>query len=367
VPPPWTNLKPDQVELLAATGFLRTAPDPGGGAAEAQQVVADTLKVVASALLGLTVGCAQCHDHKYDPIPQADYYRLRAVFEPALDPSHWRGPTQRRVSLYTDADRARAAAIGEAAAKMQKEYEEKQSRFVEAAFEKTLATYPADQRDKLRLAFRTPSARSTEEQKKLVASNPQNLPAYVVLSDPAGHPVDGTHNWSSGFMPPLYQGTVLRPQDPRILNLDPPPHLRGAPQRQNLDFLAELNRRHLRAHPGEVDLEVRIAGYELAAPMQTAAKEALDVTQEPAHVQRLYGLDQDHTRSYGTRCLIARRLVERGVRFVQLFLGGQPWDTHNAIRRSRFRPKSFSRAGLPRWIAQGSANSTRGFVSMSSR
>jgi hypothetical protein len=200
-----------------------------------------------------------------------------------------------------------------------------------------------------------------------LGSESQNLPAYMVLSDPAGHPVDGTHNWSSGFMPPLYQGTVLRPQEPRILNLDPPPNLRGAPQRQNLDFLAELNRRHLRAHPGEVDLEVRIASYELAAAMQTAAKEALDVTQEPAHIQRLYGLDQDHTRSYGTRCLIARRLVERGVRFVQLFLGGQPWDTHNAIRRSRFRPKSFSRAGLPRWIAQGSANSTRGFVSMSSR
>jgi hypothetical protein len=162
----------------------------------------------------------------------------------------------------------------------------------------------------------------------------QNLPAYMVLSDPHGHPVDGTHNWSCGFMPALYQGTVLRPQEPRILNLDPPPQLRGQRQRDNLDLLAALNRRHLEKHPGEVDLETRIASYELAARMQTAAKEALDISREPEPIQRLYGIDDPETRSYGTRCLIARRLVERGVRFVQLFLGGQPWDTHQNIRTS---------------------------------
>jgi hypothetical protein len=165
-----------------------------------------------------------------------------------------------------------------------------------------------------------------------LGSAAQNLPAYMVLSDPAGHPVDGTHNWSCGFMPPLYQGTVLRPQEPRILNLDPPPQLRGQRQRENLDLLAALNRRHLEMHPGEADLETRIASYELAAKMQTAAKEALDISREPESIQRLYGIDDPQTRSYGTRCLIARRLVERGVRFVQLFLGGQPWDTHNNIR-----------------------------------
>ncbi len=162
----------------------------------------------------------------------------------------------------------------------------------------------------------------------------QDLPAYMVLSDPGGHPVDGTVNWSSGFMPPLYQGTVLRPQEPRILNLDAPAHLRGAVQEENLAFLKELNQRHLDRHPGESDLEARIAGYELAARMQVAAKEALDVTQEPAYIRKMYGLDQDPTREYGTRCLIARRLVERGVRFVQLFLGGQPWDTHTDIRKT---------------------------------
>jgi hypothetical protein len=162
----------------------------------------------------------------------------------------------------------------------------------------------------------------------------QEMPAYMVLSDPGGHPVDGTTNWSSGFLPPLYQGTVLRPQEPRILNLDPPPHLRGPAQQQNLDFLAELNRRHLRRHPCEVDLETRIGSYELAAAMQTAAKEALDISQEPASIHRLYGIDREPTRSYGTRCLIARRLVERGVRFVQLFLSGQPWDNHGSIGKT---------------------------------
>jgi hypothetical protein len=167
-----------------------------------------------------------------------------------------------------------------------------------------------------------------------LGSESQELPAYMVLSDPDGPPVDATINWSSGFMPPLYQGTVLRPEEPRILNLDPPPQLRGRLQEQNLAFLDRLNRRHLAEHPGEADLEARIQSYELAAAMQTAAKEALDIAGEPESIRRLYGLDQDDTREYGTRCLIARRLVERGVRFVQLFLGGQPWDTHSSLRTS---------------------------------
>ncbi len=165
-----------------------------------------------------------------------------------------------------------------------------------------------------------------------LGSEAQNLPAYMVLSDPGGPPVDAAHNWNCGFLPPLYQGTVLRPQEPRILNLDPPPDAAGDVQRQNLDFLAELNKRHLATRPGEADLEARIASYELAAAMQTSAKEALDVSREPERVRAMYGLDHPETREYGTRCLIARRLVERGVRFVQIFLGGQPWDNHNTIK-----------------------------------
>jgi hypothetical protein len=156
----------------------------------------------------------------------------------------------------------------------------------------------------------------------------------MVLSDPGGLPVDGVTNWSNGFMPAMFQGTVLRPKEPRILNLEAPSHLRGKFQRQNLDFLQTLNRRYLENHPGEAELEARIASYELAARMQTAAAEALDVGQETEATHKLYGLDQPETREYGTRCLIARRLVERGVRFVQLFHSGQPWDTHTSIATS---------------------------------
>ncbi|MCA9037662.1 MAG: DUF1501 domain-containing protein [Planctomycetaceae bacterium] len=164
-----------------------------------------------------------------------------------------------------------------------------------------------------------------------LGSETQNLPSYMVLTDPGGHPVDSTNNWSSGFMPPLFQGTVLRPREPRILNLEAPPHLQGEPQRQNLDLLQTLNRRYSSQFPNEPDLDARIASYELAARMQIAATDALDISQETRSTQELYGIHEDATREYGTRCLIARRLVERGVRFVQLFLAGQPWDNHNNL------------------------------------
>ena len=167
-----------------------------------------------------------------------------------------------------------------------------------------------------------------------LGSESQSLPAYVVLTDPGGHPVDGVRNWSNGWMPPLFQGTIVRAQEPRILNLEPPPHLRGELQTQNLAFLDWLNREHLARHPGESDLEARIASYELAARMQTAAKEALDISSESHVTRKLYGLDDPVTREYGTRCLIARRLVERGVRFVQLFVNGQIWDHHESITKN---------------------------------
>ena len=157
------------------------------------------------------------------------------------------------------------------------------------------------------------------------------LPAYMVLSDPGGHPVDGVHNWTNGFLPSLYQGTVLRAKEPRIFNLNAPAHLKGDVQRNYLDFLGQLNQAHLAKRPGEHSLDARIDSYELAARMQTAATDALDISGESATTKKLYGIDQDATREYGTRCLIARRLVEYGVRFVQLFLNGQPWDNHQNI------------------------------------
>jgi hypothetical protein len=162
----------------------------------------------------------------------------------------------------------------------------------------------------------------------------QNLPAYVVLTDPDGLPVEGVRNWTNGGLPSLFQGTVVRPREPRILNLDAPPTLAGTAQEKFLGYLGELNREHLDQHPGELDLEARIRSYELAARMQTAAKEALDISQETEATQKLYGLDEPATREYGTRCLIARRLVERGVRFVQIFTRYQFWDHHGNILKS---------------------------------
>lgn len=162
----------------------------------------------------------------------------------------------------------------------------------------------------------------------------QELPAFVALPDPVSHPVSGTDHWSNGWLPSLYQGTVVRSREPRIANLDAPPHLKGEPQGRLLKYLDELNRDHLAAHTGEQDLEARIAGFELAARMQTAAKEALDLSRESDRTRAMYGLDDPATAEYGSRCLLARRLVERGVRFVQVFTSNQQWDHHGSIRTS---------------------------------
>ena len=159
----------------------------------------------------------------------------------------------------------------------------------------------------------------------------QNLPAYVVLSHPSGLPVFQSDHWTNGWLPSIYQGTLIRPTEPRILNLDPPAMLAGAPQRRQLDLLKSLNETHLTEHPGELDLQARIASYELAAKMQTSAKEALDVSNEPESIKKLYGLDDPKTHDYASRCIIARRLVERGVRFIQVVNNGQSWDQHGSI------------------------------------
>jgi hypothetical protein len=166
-----------------------------------------------------------------------------------------------------------------------------------------------------------------------LGSEAQNLPAFVVLTDQGGVPVLGVKNWANGWLPSLYQGTVVRPREPRILNLDPPPELKGAPQENYLEYLRSLNRRHLEERPGESDLEARIEGYELAAAMQLAAKEALQIDGESDATKTLYGLNDPLTRDFGARCLIARRLVERGVRFVQVYTRNQYWDHHGNIRK----------------------------------
>jgi len=157
----------------------------------------------------------------------------------------------------------------------------------------------------------------------------RNLPAFVALPDPGGASVDGVRNWTSGWLPPRYQGTVFREQGSPVLNLQPKRPRPPAIEQARASLLRLLNEKHLAERPGELELEARIETFELAGRMQLAATDALDLSQETAETQKLYGLDNATTKSYGTRCLMARRLVERGVRFVSLFMAGQPWDTHS--------------------------------------
>ncbi len=162
-----------------------------------------------------------------------------------------------------------------------------------------------------------------------LGSENRDLPGYVVLPDPRGLPVDGIRNWASGWMPPVYQGTQFRSEGSAVLNLTPKTARSIEVEKGRMDLLAELNADHRSTRPGELELDARIASFELAGRMQLSATDALDLSKEPLKVQALYGLDNPVTRAYGLRCLMARRLIERGVRFVQVFMAGQPWDTHN--------------------------------------
>jgi len=164
----------------------------------------------------------------------------------------------------------------------------------------------------------------------------QNLPAYVVLRDPAGYNTSGRTVWSSGFLPALYQGVEFNSAGTPVHHLNPEMPIPPGAQRDNLDFLAKLNAAHKREHPRESELESRIQNYELAARMQIAAADVLDLSKESDATRKLYGLDNPVTSGYGTRCLMARRLVESGVRFVQIFPpldpSFQPWDSHSNLR-----------------------------------
>ena len=169
----WT---PEQIELLTATGFLRTAADgtgSGDNSAEARnKVMADTLKIVGNSLLGLSLNCAQCHDHRYDPIPQTDYFAIRAVFEPAMNWQDWKVPNQRLVSLYTAADRAKAAEIEAQAQVVAKEREAKQTEYMAQALVKELEKYEEPLRAELRTAYETAEKDRTPEQTALLDKHP---------------------------------------------------------------------------------------------------------------------------------------------------------------------------------------------------
>ncbi len=164
----------------------------------------------------------------------------------------------------------------------------------------------------------------------------QNLPGYVVLMDKRGGPISGQPNWASGFMSAAYSGTLFRPAGDPILDLRGP--VSAAAQRNQLDLLTALNHQHMTARPGGRELAARAESYELAFRMQAAAPEAVDLTREAARTLDAYGVGRAPTDEFGRNCLIARRLVERGVRFVQLYSGGghleDTWDAHASVERN---------------------------------
>jgi len=166
----------------------------------------------------------------------------------------------------------------------------------------------------------------------------ENLPAFVVLMDPKGAPVNGALNWSNGFMPAAYQGVPFRSSGDPIAYLNPPPGVSPETQRARLDLLGRWNERHQAENPGESALAARIASYELAYRMQSHASDTVDISNEPESVQELYGLNQKVTAPFGRNCLLARRMVERGVRFVQIYSGGnegpRAWDAHDDVLKN---------------------------------
>src|ERR1051325_129509 len=162
-----------------------------------------------------------------------------------------------------------------------------------------------------------------------LGSENRNLPGFVVLGNTQGIK-GGPVNWSAGFLPTTYQGTLFRSQGSPILNLKPPKDIRDEDQRAQLDLMARLNHEHMAAHPGEADLSARINTFELAYRMQMEASDLVNFSTESAETQRMYGLDKGPSRNFGSRCLMARRLVERGVRFVQVYSDGE-WDAHSDL------------------------------------
>lgn len=177
----------------------------------------------------------------------------------------------------------------------------------------------------------------------------QNLPGYVVMLDPRGGPTSGSPNWSSGYMPAAYQGTLLRTANEPILHLHPPSGITRSMQRREIDLINELNRSHQAEHGHESELTARISSYELAYQLQMSAPEALDLSQETEDTLAAYGVNEPkpdwHSLAlgpapFGRQCLIARRLVERGVRFIQIYSGGgnaggqNTWDGHHGIEEN---------------------------------
>ena len=171
-----------------------------------------------------------------------------------------------------------------------------------------------------------------------IGSENNNLPGFVVIKDSNSMVVNGARTWGSGFIPAVHQGVLFENGVEPIKNLNNPAGVTNERQRQKLDFLEQINRRHFESRSSNTDLEARIRSYELAFHMQAEAPEAIDLASEPANIKTLYGLDNKETEVYGRQCLMARRLIERGVRFVQLYHGaGSKWDSHTKMEENHGR------------------------------
>ncbi len=163
----------------------------------------------------------------------------------------------------------------------------------------------------------------------------QNMPAFVVLPDPGGGLKGGPPAWGSGFLPATYQGVTMRPGATPILDLKPQDSITVQQQQSILEFAGSLNQMHLEQRQDDDELAARMSAYELAFRMQATAPEIVDISRESAETHKLYGLDQPHTKEFGTRCLLARRMIEQGVRFVQLYSGNtNGWDAHKDVAQN---------------------------------
>ncbi|MCO6454123.1 MAG: PSD1 domain-containing protein [Pirellulaceae bacterium] len=301
VPPPQGDLTAEQIERLTATGFLRMAADgTGSGASDdaaRNQTIADTLKIVSTSLLGLSVGCAQCHDHRYDPIPHRDYYQLRAVFEPALNWKQWRTPQQRLVSLYTAADRQRAAEVEAEANAIAAEKNEKQRQYLADALTAELAKFDESLRGALRAAYEAPADQRTDEQQALLKMHP-------------------SVNISAGTLYQYNQQAAdeLKKYDERIAEVR-----RKKPAEQFLRVLNEV--------PGQVP-ETRIFHRgELNQPLEVVGPAALSITAPPGERWEI-AAKADELPTTGRRLAYARWLTSGRHPLVARVLVNRVWLHH---------------------------------------
>ncbi len=301
VPLPHQNLTQEQIDQLTATGFLRLAADGTGSGANDEaarnQTIADTIKIVSTSLLGLSVGCAQCHDHRYDPIPQQDYYALRAVLEPALDWKNWRTPAQRLVSLYTDQDRAKATQIEAEAQAIIAEKNEKQREYIHEALEQELSKQPGEIRDQLRAAYTSAGDQRSPAQQQLLKQYP-------------------SVNISAGNLYQYNQGHAdhLKAYDQRIAETRA-----RKPVEQFLRVLDEV--------PGQIPQTFVFHRGEFAQPTDPVAPAALSISAAPG--QRLTINANDPARpSSGRRLAYARWLTNPEHPLVARVLVNRVWMHH---------------------------------------